>query len=75
MHIGGPNIGDRDTFLRPVDGILGRLWLTNDGPMVRELTPDRIRAAKEPAHRNARELSDATDLATSHAFVTRLLGG
>jgi dTDP-4-amino-4,6-dideoxygalactose transaminase len=37
LHVGGPNIGDRDTFLGRVNDILDRLWLTNDGPMVREL--------------------------------------
>src|SRR3954451_1910904 len=37
LHVGGPNIGDRDKFLDRVSDILDRLWLTNDGPMVREL--------------------------------------
>jgi glycosyltransferase involved in cell wall biosynthesis len=41
---------------------------------LRELTPERIRAGKESAHRHARELSDETDIATSHALVQRLLG-
>lgn len=41
---------------------------------LRELTPDRVAAAKQSAHRHARELSDATDVSASHAIVRRLLG-
>lgn len=37
LHVGGPNIGDRDRFLSRVTDILDRRWLTNDGPQVREL--------------------------------------
>ena len=36
LHVGGPNIGDRDRFLGRVGEILDRRWMTNDGPMVRE---------------------------------------
>ncbi len=36
LHVGRPNIGDRDRFLSRVSGILERRWLSNDGPMVRE---------------------------------------
>ncbi len=42
---------------------------------LRDLTPERVRRGKESAHRNARRLSDETDLATSHAIVRRLLVG
>jgi len=36
LHVGRPNIGDRDRFLGRVSDILERRWLSNDGPMVRE---------------------------------------
>ena len=37
LCVGTPNIGDRGSFLRRVNGILDRRILTNDGPLVREL--------------------------------------
>ncbi|GAB3738678.1 aminotransferase class I/II-fold pyridoxal phosphate-dependent enzyme [Silanimonas algicola] len=37
VHVGRPNIGDRDAFLKRVDGLLDRRWLTNNGPLVGEL--------------------------------------
>jgi len=37
IHVGRPNIGDRTTFLDRVGRILDNRWLTNNGPMVREL--------------------------------------
>ena len=36
LHVGRPNIGDRNAFLERVGQILDNRWLTNDGPMVRE---------------------------------------
>lgn len=36
LHVGRPNIGDRDGFLRRVETILDNQWLTNNGPMVQE---------------------------------------
>jgi len=36
LHVGRPNIGDRDAFLRHVGTILDNQWLTNNGPMVKE---------------------------------------
>ncbi len=36
LHVGRPNIGDRDALLRRFDDILDRRWLTNRGPYVRE---------------------------------------
>lgn len=35
VHVGRPNIGDRDAFLGQVAEILDSQWLTNNGPMVR----------------------------------------
>lgn len=36
-HVGRPNIGDRDRLRQRIDDVLDRRWLTNDGPVVREL--------------------------------------
>jgi len=36
LHVGRPNIGDRDRFLARVSDILDHRWLTNHGPYVRE---------------------------------------
>lgn len=36
LHVGRPNLGDRDAFLRLVGEILDRRWLTNNGPVVQE---------------------------------------
>ena len=36
LHVGRPNIGNRDGFVRRVATILDNQWLTNDGPMVQE---------------------------------------
>lgn len=41
MHVGRPNIGNRDTFLASVSRILENQWLTNNGPLVQEFE-DRI---------------------------------
>lgn len=43
MHVGRPNIGDREAFLARVNQILDNGWLTNNGPMVREFE-ERIAA-------------------------------
>jgi dTDP-4-amino-4,6-dideoxygalactose transaminase len=37
LHVGRPNLGDREIFLRRMAEIWDRNWLTNDGPMVRLL--------------------------------------
>lgn len=36
LHVGRPNIGDREKFSIRVNDILDRRWLTNDGPYVIE---------------------------------------
>ena len=36
LHVGRPNIGNRERFLELVEGMLDRCWLTNDGPLVRD---------------------------------------
>ena len=37
LHVGRPNIGDRDRFISLVHQILDRQWLTNNGPVVQQL--------------------------------------
>ncbi len=37
LHVGRPNIGNRDRFLRRANEILDRGWLSNNGPVVQEL--------------------------------------
>lgn len=37
LHVGRPNIGNREKFLERVNKLLDHRWLTNDGPFVREL--------------------------------------
>lgn len=36
LHVGRPNMGDRDTFDRYVDQIFDRRWLSNNGPLVQQ---------------------------------------
>src|SRR5574337_2058261 len=36
VHVGRPNIGNREAFLHRVGQILDNHWLTNNGPMVQE---------------------------------------
>lgn len=36
LHVGRPNIGDREAILRRVNDIIDRRWFTNNGPLVRE---------------------------------------
>jgi dTDP-4-amino-4,6-dideoxygalactose transaminase len=37
LHVGGPNLGNRQLFDRLVDEIFDRRWFTNDGQVVKEL--------------------------------------
>ena len=37
LHVGRPNLGDRDGFVRRIHDMLDRGWLTNNGPLVQEL--------------------------------------
>ena len=36
LHVGCPNIGNRESFYQRIGDILDRRWLSNDGPMVQE---------------------------------------
>ena len=37
LHVGRPNIGNRQAFLKYAEEIFDRGWLTNNGPLVQEL--------------------------------------
>lgn len=37
LHVGRPNIGDRDALMARFNDLLDRRWLTNSGPFVNEL--------------------------------------
>ncbi|MGD9144392.1 MAG: aminotransferase class I/II-fold pyridoxal phosphate-dependent enzyme [Anaerolineae bacterium] len=37
LHVGRPNIGDRQRLMERIDDLLDRRWLTNQGPYVKEL--------------------------------------
>jgi dTDP-4-amino-4,6-dideoxygalactose transaminase len=37
LHVGRPNIGNREKLLERINAMLDRRWLTNDGPLVQEL--------------------------------------
>ena len=37
LHVGKPNIGNREAFLSLINDVLDRHWLTNNGPLVQEL--------------------------------------
>ena len=37
IHVGRPNIGDRDRLFTRINELLDRRWLTNSGPFVQEL--------------------------------------
>lgn len=37
IHVGRPNIGDRDVFIKHVNDIFDRRWLSNNGPLVQQL--------------------------------------
>lgn len=37
LHVGRPNIGNRDRLLKRINDLLDRKWLSNNGPYVQEL--------------------------------------
>lgn len=37
LHVGSPNVFGKEEFLKYIDEIFDRNWLTNDGPLVQEL--------------------------------------
>ena len=37
LHVGRPNVGNRERFLQLISEALDRRWLSNDGPLVKQL--------------------------------------
>ncbi|MDB9456390.1 DegT/DnrJ/EryC1/StrS family aminotransferase [Dolichospermum circinale] len=42
LHVGRPNIGDRELFLKHVNTILDNRWLSNNGPFVQQLEHELV---------------------------------
>jgi len=57
LHVGGPNIGNREAFLARVNDILDRRWLSNNGQYVQEFEK---RIAEIAGVRNAIAMCNAT---------------
>ena len=36
LHVGRPNIGNREALLARINDMLDRRWLSNNGPLVQE---------------------------------------
>jgi dTDP-4-amino-4,6-dideoxygalactose transaminase len=49
LHVGRPNLGDRERLFERIAGALDRSRLTNDGPLVREFE-GRVREISEVGH-------------------------
>lgn len=49
LHVGRPNVGDRTRLLERINGALDRLWLSNNGPLVREFE-ERVAAMTQTKH-------------------------
>ena len=57
LHVGRPNIGDRQALLRRIEDMLDRRWFTNNGPLVQELEQ---RLAELTGARHAVAMCNAT---------------
>ncbi len=49
LHVGRPNIGSREAFLKYTEEIFDRRWLSNDGPVLKEFE-QRIAAHHDVKH-------------------------
>ena len=57
LHVGRPNLGDRERLMERIGGALDRLWLSNNGPLVLELEE---RIARDLGVRHAFTVCNAT---------------
>jgi len=57
LHVGRPNIGDREALLRRINDALDRRWFSNNGPLVNEL---ERRIAEYVGVRNCIAICNAT---------------
>lgn len=70
LHVGRPNIGDRERLLTRLHEMLDRVWLSNDGPLVREFEQ---RVAELAGVRHCVAMCNATialEIATRAANIT-----
>ena len=37
FHVGRPNLGPKESLIQMLSEVIDRNWLTNDGPLLREL--------------------------------------
>jgi dTDP-4-amino-4,6-dideoxygalactose transaminase len=49
LHVGRPNVGSRERFLKRIEGMLDRSWFTNHGPLVGEFE-DRLQSMLDVRH-------------------------
>jgi dTDP-4-amino-4,6-dideoxygalactose transaminase len=68
LHVGRPNLGNRDRLLQRIGDMLDRNWLTNDGPFVRDF---ETRLAEFVGVRNCVVMCNAT---VSLEIAIRALG-
>lgn len=68
LHVGRPNLGNRDRLLQRFNDMLDRNWLTNDGPFVKDF---EIRLADFVGVRNCVVMCNAT---VSLEIAIRALG-
>ena len=62
IHVGRPNIGDRDALLARINDLLDRRWLTNNGPLVQEFEQTRRRfPGRQALHRHVQRYGGAGD--------------
>ena len=52
LHVGRPNIGDKETLLRRLGEVVDRRWLTNEGPCLKEFE-QRLRQLLGVSHCDA----------------------
>jgi dTDP-4-amino-4,6-dideoxygalactose transaminase len=57
LHVGRPNIGDRETFMKLASDMFERRWLTNNGPFVEDL---ERRIAREIGVKHCVAMSNGT---------------
>ena len=49
LHVGRPNMGDRDRFIARLNDVFDRRWLTNQGPYVAQFE-ERVAALAGVRH-------------------------
>jgi dTDP-4-amino-4,6-dideoxygalactose transaminase len=68
LHVGRPNVADRELYLEKIAGMLDSGWLTNDGPLVREFE------ARLAEHVGARHVVATCNATIALEIAVRALG-